>query len=273
MYESVCPDIFKGGKERAVAILDDLKITDEVSEFMESTLNLSADYAWIMVALSKLYNGDDLGAVVKEKWEAIQAQKDGNATASEKAATDTPTLYSYWKTIHNTCEQYIKLSMDNIGTDTIYHPYGFVHFLAMSVRIAYDLFSFLSRDADGNFDLVREYEDDIFKAVSESVVSEYEHLMKLRLSLTKEMEVVVPDSFGYNNMFTNDMSIREYRSMLLILINIDMLKRTTAPGLDDLIRAIQDGGMVDVIAVDRDERGHSRRKREMPDDIKGMFDD
>jgi len=72
------------------------------------------------------------------------------ATASEKAATDTPTLYSYWKTIHNTCEQYIKLSMDNIGTDTIYHPYGFVHFLAMSVRIAYDLFSFLSRDADGN---------------------------------------------------------------------------------------------------------------------------
>jgi len=37
-----------------------LRLLMKSSEFMESTLNLSADYAWIMVALSKLYNGDDL---------------------------------------------------------------------------------------------------------------------------------------------------------------------------------------------------------------------
>jgi len=64
------------------------------------------------------------------------------------------------------------------------------------------------------------------------------------------------------------MSIREYRKHASYPHQYWTCSENTAPGLDDLIRAIQDGGMVDVIAVDRDERGHSRRKREMPDDIK-----
>jgi hypothetical protein len=275
MYESVCPDIFKGGKDRALESLDKLKTGDDIQDFMECIINLSTDYAWIMVALAKLYNGEDLLTIIEEKWNTILATRDNFAKEKAVVQKEHPTLYMYWKTIHMLASTYIERCFQNVGTDTLYHPYGMPHYMACGVRMAYDFVSFLARDADGDYSQFSFLEDELFSDMIVCSDTEYEKITAVRLKFAVETETVTPN-VDYKYMFTSNMSLKEFRSMLLIMINIDMLKRRGPGDLQELINAIQDGGILDIISMDGRRGGSERRGRgrsSIPGDIEEMFDD
>jgi hypothetical protein len=274
MYQSVCPDIFKGGKDRALNNLDKLKLGDDVNDYMESIIALSSDYAWLMVAMAKLYNGEDLLTIIEDKWKEVLTSVGSSKDESDKVIEKHPTLVMYWKTLHLLCSTYIERSLANACKDTLYHPYGLPHFMACGVRIAYDFVSFLAKDADGEYDLLKPTEDEMFKGVIDCTTAEYEVITTLRLKLAVDMETVTPN-VDYKYMFTSNMSLKEFRSMLLILINIDMLKRSGSGNLRELIHAIEEGGLLDVLAVDGRGRsgGRGRGRTSLPDDIEDMFNE
>lgn len=276
MYEATCPDIFNGGRDKALQVLDELKLDNDLTEYMEDVIYISGDLAWMLTALAKLHNGEEkLSKPIAERWEQIKPKYEAAYKSFSEIREGSPTLHAYWKTIHTSTIAFIEQVMSDSTENTQYHPYGFGYFMAMAIRNSYDFLSFLSRDADGNLETISTVEDEIYDSVVNLTTTGYASLMSMRFKLAQETEMFL-DEINYRYMFTNNMSLREFRGMLLLLINVDMLKRPNISGLDELVRAIQDGGIVDIINLEGKGRGHrggGGRGRSLPTDIEDMFDD
>jgi hypothetical protein len=273
MYEPVCPDIFKGGRDKAMTRVDSFGLSPETLSSIKSIIGMTSDYAWLLVATAKWSEGDDIGAAVLEKWEAVKSKVEEETEKLVFAGDDEVTLSLYYGSMLNACYSFTKTMFKEIGLviDGRYHVYGFLYYLGCCLRASYDFLAIVGADINNEFLQLKPQITHMIELSSKIGAREYEAIMLVRKEVNESINDIpgIPSEITYKKMFTTTTSIREFRNALSILINTAIIGDQAGVGdkMEGLLKKLRDSGIVDIIAIDEKGRHRADSRFEMPHDI------
>lgn len=276
MYKSVCNDIFGGTRDKTVERIKLARMNTVAEESAISAILICSDLSWILVALAKAWQGEDLIKIIKEKWDSITTSIDTEKELFNFDNDASSKLY-YQMVIESTID-FITKSISQFTIDkenTIYHPYAYVDYITIALRFAYDNIMMLP-ESDKAFDDIYEFVEGIVFDNLPLAGKQHELIQKYTLKLAIKTDGI-SDTMTYENMYRDSYSLKAFRNKLAFLVNYDIISKSLY-GLDsnieskltDLINLAKKSG-IDIMPIEyknkQDGKGYTH-----PSDIDELFD-